>query len=185
MGDFTVVEQVEHLGIFSQRLQNEYAERYDADLNNVYTMGGSAGGHLSSLFGYGYSEDYFDNVFADELNIVGVIPLYPAVDSVEYFHETMPGLLPGSPEDNEELYHNYDPSNLISENDPPAIIFQGTSDGLTPPDQAAKLEKALEEKGIGCVKMSFPFAGHVNDFFFNANFNQVWTYYLERFLFLT
>lgn len=185
LGDFTVDDQIRHIGIFSKKLENTYAKEYRANLDSVYVMGGSAGGHLSSVFGLGYGEDYFENTFADNLNIKGVIPLYPAVDAEHHFHNQHPNLLPGPPETNPKLYKYYDPSKIVDENDPPVVVFQGTSDGLVPPEQSEMLEEALKNHDVKCCRLLFPLAGHANDFMYNSNYSQVWTYYLERFLYLT
>lgn len=185
VGDFTVKDQVRHIGIFSKKLESTYGEKYNADLNSVYIMGGSAGGHLSSVFGMGYNENYFENTFSENLNIKGIVPIYPAVDAERYFNFYMPELLENNPKTNPKLYKYYDPSKIVDKNDPPALIFQGTSDGLAPPNQTKKLEKAMEDNNLKCCRILFPLAGHANDFLNNSNFTQVWTYYLERFLYLT
>lgn len=185
MGNFTVPDQVRQIGVFSKKLVDEFADDYDANLNNVYIMGGSAGGHLTSVFGLGYNENYFDSTFGENLNIKGIIPIYPAVDAELYFHEYLPELLEGTPKTNPDLFKYYDPSELVDANDPPALIFQGTSDGLARPRQSKILEDEMEDKELKCCRLLFPLAGHASNFLYNSNHNQVWIYYLERFLYLT
>lgn len=184
-GDYTVEDQIKYIGLFSKKLADEYAEDYNGDLNNVYLMGGSAGAHLASVFAFGYNEEYFNGTFSDELNIKAVIPYYPATDTELYFDTYMPDLLEGDPESDPEKFKMYDPSQLIDSEDPPAIIFHGTNDGMAVIKQSRVIEKEMDENELICVRILFPLAGHMNEYMHCSNFAQVWTYYLERFLYLT
>jgi len=191
LGDFTVEDQIRHIGIFTKKLEEKYAAEYDANIKSVYIMGDSAGGHLTSVFGFGYNDrhgkyaEFFNNTYSDNLVIKGLVPIYPAVDAKLYFDKYMPDLLDGDPKSNPDLFEAYTPSNLIDKNDPPALIFQGTSDGLAPMEQSAMLEEAMDDNNVPCVRLLFPLAGHANDVFYNSNYGQVYLYYLERFLYLT
>jgi len=191
LGDFTVEDQIRHIGIFTKKLENKYADKYDARLDNVYIMGDSAGGHLTSVFGLGYNSrhtdhaDFWNETYSESLIIKGIVPIYPAVDSEYYFDDLAPDLLDGDPDTHPELFEAYNPSNLVDTDDPPALIFQGTSDGLAPMDQSILLEDAFDKEDVKCCRLLFPLAGHANDVLFSGNYGQVWLFYLERFLFLT
>jgi dipeptidyl aminopeptidase/acylaminoacyl peptidase len=65
------------------------------------------------------------------------------------------------------------------------LIFQGTSDSQVWIERVEALESEIAAKGAKCCLLKFPLAGHANDFVFNSNIGQVWTYYLERFLYIT
>ncbi|MHA1343686.1 MAG: hypothetical protein ACTSQG_06850 [Promethearchaeota archaeon] len=190
LGDFTVEDQIRHIGIFEKLLVKKYADKYDANIHSVFIMGGSAGGHLTSLFGLSYNErggkfaKYFDDLYTHNLTIKGIIPIYPAIDARLYFDYYMPDLLEDDPESNPELYNAYTPSELVDGADPPCLIFQGTSDGLAPMEQSKMLERAYEDVDGKCCRLLFPLAGHANDLLYNSNYGQVWLYYLERFLYI-
>jgi hypothetical protein len=112
------------------------------------------------------------------MNVKGIIPLYPPSAAPD-------ALLKENRTKNPDLYNAYDLAHLADVDDPPALIFQGTSDGQVWIERVEKLEIDLESKGVDCCLLKFSFAGHANDFVLSSNIGQVWIYYLERFLYLT
>ncbi len=147
-------------------------------------MGNSAGGHLTGVVGLGYNDPYFAGNFSTALTIKGIVPIYPANDAKGFISGDRKGLLKGDTDSNPLDFEKFTPSNLADEDDPAAIIFHGTSDGLVPIKESEKIEDALESEDVDCIHLKFPFAAHANDFMANNNFSQVWIYYLERFLYL-
>lgn len=178
MGNFTIEDQIRHIGIFTNRCESEYAATYDANLDSVYFMGRSAGAHLAGVAGLGYNYDFHNTTFSPNMVVKGVIPLYPPSAAPEL-------LLKENKSTNPDLYDAYDLVHLTDAQDPPVLIFQGTSDGQVWIERVVELEADLESKGVDCCLLKFPFAGHANDFVLSTNIGQVWTYYLERFLYLT
>ncbi len=178
MGNFTIEDQIRHIGIFTNRCESEFAATYGANLNSVYFMGRSAGAHLAGVAGLGYNYDYHNTTFSSNMVIKGVIPLYPPSAAPEL-------LLKENRSTNPDLYDAYDLVHLADALDPSVLIFQGTSDGQVRIEEVMALETGLESKGVDCCLLKFPFAGHANDFVLSTNIGQVWIYYLERFLYLT
>jgi acetyl esterase/lipase len=178
MGNFTIEDQIRHIGIFTKLLEEELATTYRADLNSVYFMGRSAGAHLAGVCGLGYNYYFHNGTLSPNLTVKGIIPLYPPSAAPDL-------LLKEDRETNPELYAAYDLTKLADPQDPPILIFQGTSDGQVSIEGVEILKLELETQGVHCCLLKFPFAGHANDFVLNSNIGQVWAYYLERFLFLT
>ncbi len=184
-GDFTLHDMIYQIGNFTKQLEIKYALEYNGNLNSVFIMGRSAGGHLASIIGLGYDDPYFFGNFSTAINIKGVIPLYPPNFAGYYFNNLdFEDLIPGDPETNPLAFEKFTPSNLVSLNDPPVLIFQGTQDRLVPPVNTEKIENSLETMGVDCIRLIFPFATHGNDMITHNFFAQIWLYYLERFLYL-
>jgi acetyl esterase/lipase len=184
MGNFTLHDMVEHIGIFTKQIANELAARYNANMDSVFIMGGSAGGHLTGVVGLGYNDPYFAGNFSTALTIKGIIPLYPANDISNIVSGHRVELIPGTPETNPLAYEKFTPSKLVDANDPPALFFQGLQDALTTTTHSKAIELALELVGVDGILLTFPLAAHANDYITSNNFAQVWLYYLERFLYL-
>jgi len=178
MGNFTIEDQIRHIGIFTNSCESEFAATYGANLDSVYFMGRSAGAHLAGVAGLGYNYDFHNTTFSPNMVVKGVIPLYPPSAAPEL-------LLKENRSTNPDLYNAYDLAHLSDPLDPPVLIFQGTSDGQVSIERVVALEADIESKGVECCLLKFPFAGHANDFVLSTNIGQVWIYYLERFLYLT
>jgi len=178
MGNFTIEDQIRHIGIFTKLLETNFSITYGANLDSVYFMGRSAGAHLAGVMGLGCNEEYHNGTFSPNLNVKGIIPLYSPSAAPEIF-------LKENKTTNPEMYDAYDLTKLADPQDPPALFFQGTSDGQVSITRVETLESEMELKGVKCCLLIFPFAGHANDFVLSTNIGQVWVYYLERFLYLT
>jgi len=178
MGNFTIEDQIRHIGIFTNRCDSEFAATYGANLDSVYFMGRSAGAHLAGVAGLGYNYDFHNTTFSPNMIVKGIIPLYTPSAAPEFF-------LKENKSTNPDLYNAYDLVHLADTQDPPMLLFQGTSDGQVSIEGVITLEADIEAKGLDCCLLIFPFAGHANDFVRSTNIGQVWLYYLERFLYLT
>ena len=178
MGNFTIEDQIRHIGIFTNRCESEFAATYGANLDSVYFMGRSAGAHLAGVAGLGYNYGFHNTTFSPNMVVKGVIPLYTPSAAPEF-------LLKENKSINPDLYNAYDLVHLADSQDPPVLMFQGTSDGQVWIERVVTLEADLESKGVDTCLLKFPFAGHANDFVLSSNIGQVWIYYLERFLYLT
>ncbi len=169
-GNFTVDDMVRHIGIFTKYLASHAAD-YQANLDSVFISGGSAGGHLTCAVGLGISSGNYSALFGTNLTIKGLIPFYPANGHAARFG--------GSPE-----FINPD-DYLVDSNSPPCLVFQGLEDGLVHPSISQELRDAYIAAGNPkCAVLYFPFAGHAADLYFTGYYNQVFLYYMERFLYL-
>ncbi len=184
-GNLTLHDMVYQIGNFTKQLEATFASTYNANLDSVFIMGGSAGAHLTGVIGLGYNDPYFAGNFSNALNIKGIIPIYPPNFADPYFtREPLSRLIPGDPLSNPLAFEKFTPSNLADATDPPAIIFQGLRDDLVPLINAETIKSALNANGIDCMLLTFPFAAHASDLIVGNTFSQVWVYYLERFLYL-
>ncbi|MFO8017393.1 MAG: alpha/beta hydrolase [Promethearchaeia archaeon] len=183
-GNFTLHDMVSHIGYFTHQLEENLADEYQSRLDSVFIMGGSAGGHLTAISGLGYNDPYFSGNFSNAITIKGTVPIYPANDAERISSGDRKELIPGTPQSNPLAFEKFTPSNLADQNDSAALIYHGLQDGLVDPQESKDIEIALEDKGVNCIRIEFPFATHASDFLVNNNFAQVWMFYLERFLYL-
>jgi acetyl esterase/lipase len=184
-GNVTLADMIYQIGNFTKQLEQTYASVYSANLNSVFISGGSAGGHLTSVCGFGYNDPYFAGNFSTALKIKGVIPIYPPNFADRYFvNDPLSRLIPGDPSSDPLAFEKFTPSNLVDPNDPPTIIYQGLRDDLVSLDNAQTIKASLLANGVDCLLLTFPFAAHASDLIVGNSFSQVWVYYLERFLYM-
>lgn len=168
-GNFTVDDMVRHLGLFTTYLA-EHKEEYGANLNSVFISGGSAGGHLANAVALGINIGEYTDIFDSRLEVKGIIPFYPANGLSRDFG------IEGSDE-------FVDPGLLVKEDSPPCLIFQGTRDGIVNPQIAKDFSRIYQEQENNqSALILMPFAGHANDLYFSGYYNQVFIYYMERFM---
>ena len=167
-GPFGVDDMVRHIGIFTQYLE-DHADNYGANLNSVFFSGASAGGQLATAAALAY-KDHPD--FSPNINVRGLIPFYPANRIAAN------GNISGR-----EDYIN--PELQVTPDSPPVLIFQGTHDSLVPPRIARRFQQAYTQQGNKDIAiLSMPFGGHAADLHFSGYYNQVFLYYMERFVYM-
>jgi acetyl esterase/lipase len=172
VGNFTVNDMLKHIGNFTQYLA-EYADEYKANLKSVFISGGSAGGHLTCATALAIASGNYTAIFGNNLTIKGFIPLYPANG-----HSTDLGVT-GSPE-----FISPD-DYLVNVSSPPCLDFQGTQDGIVHPSISQDLKNAYTAAGNSrCAIIYLPFGGHASDLYYTGYYNQVFLYYMERFMYL-
>ena len=168
--NYNIDDMVNHIAIFTSFLANN-SKKYGANLNSVFISGGSSGGHLSSVVALASANGEYPEIFSNNLTIKGFIPLYPANGMVNFF-----GI-----DGNESFIH---PEQLIRPNSPPCLIYQGTHDILNYFNIANNFLKAYQLMGnYNCSILWFPLAGHGSDFYFSGYYNQIFLYYMERFMY--
>lgn len=168
-GAYTIDDMVRHVGIFTKHLA-KHAKEYKADLNHVFISGGSAGGQLALAAGLSIHNGSYHELLAPEITIKGLIPFYPANGLSEYM-----GI--GG------LAEFVDPIHLVDQNSPPCIIYQGTHDTIVDPLIAKRFYNAYRKQGNqACALLTMPYAGHGTDLYFSGYYNQVFLYYMERFM---
>lgn len=184
-GDFTLEDMMEDIASFTVYLYEN--NDYGANLENTFFMGSSAGGHLAALSTFAYNEGIWD--FSPRLSITGGIYIYPVNDVEHFIYEEgvfdSPGdILPEekTPEEDPDLYGRYTPSEYVDEQDPPCILFHGTSDILVPFESSETIQgEMLEKNNIGIlVKGYFGPHGHTT----SMQHHSITRYYSERFLYL-
>ncbi|MBY9001343.1 MAG: alpha/beta hydrolase [Candidatus Heimdallarchaeota archaeon] len=165
-GNFTKEDIIRHVGNFTYFLA-DHANDYGANLDSVFISGGSAGGFLASAAALMTSNGTYSDMFSPDLTINGLIPYYPANRiSVE-----------DNPFDN--------PGILVDENSPACLIYHGAQDGLVHPEVSLDLyDRYIENGNTNCTLILMPFAGHASDVYFTGNYNQIFLYFMERFLYL-
>ena len=174
LGDFDINDMVRHIGNFTRyiaKTPNAFsASALNGNLDYVFVSGGSAGGHLTCTTALAIaSNNYTTKYFGSELTIKGIIPFYPANGRSG---------LDGLPEfKNPENY-------LVNSSSPPMLIYQGTHD-FNCATVSKNIKKSYATAGnTDCCIIWLPLSGHANDIYFSGYYNQVFLYYMERFLYL-
>lgn len=169
-GSFTLDDMIRHIGIFTYYLEDN-ADRYDANLDSVFFSGGSAGGHLSTATALAIHHGTYDDIFNPEIEVSGYVPFYPGNQADEIL-EAIGG--------SEEWL---DVEQLVLHDSPPCLIYQGTSDGMVPPEVARSFYESYRAAGNEkCGVIYLPLAAHASDFQFPGYYNQLFLYYMERFM---
>lgn len=170
-GDFNIDDMVRHIGEFTKYIE-ENADVYGANLDSVFISGGSSGGHLASAAGLAMASGNYSNLFSQNLTIRGLIPFYPSNGQMVYF-----GI------DGKEEFE--DPAKLIESDSPPCLIFQGTHDVLTYFGISNNFRNTyLAEGNTKCAIIWMLMAGHSSDFYFSGYYNQIFLYFMERFMYM-
>merc|ERR1712216_356771 len=102
------------------------AAALDLDIDNVVTVGHSAGGHLALMAGY----------LPSSVQVKGVLDLSGVVDFVTDYKKTKGAettkfynaFCGGTISEAEECFEAMDPRNHVTEATPPTLIVQGMSD---------------------------------------------------------
>ncbi|WP_407271222.1 alpha/beta hydrolase [Radiobacillus sp. PE A8.2] len=168
VGDFTIDDMVRHVGIFTNYLVDNQ-DTFAADIESVFVSGASAGGQLANAVGLGIASGEYENILNPALQIKGIIPVYAANGLAANV-----GI-----EETEKLS---DPSLLVGENSPPALIFQGTIDGVVDPSISKAFQQIYQQNDAKSALLLMPFTGHNGDWYFSSYTNQVFIYYMERFM---
>lgn len=169
-GDYTVDDMVTHVGIFLDYI-SKHANEYNANTDSVFISGGSAGGNLALATGLALSDGKYGNIPGKRVTIKGIIPFYPANGLADSFGvgASLQFINPGL---------------LVKESSPPCLIFQGTHDGLVKYSVTREFKNRYIEAGnTQCAVISAPFGGHACDMYFPGYYNQLFLYYMERFMY--
>ncbi len=144
----------------------ENGNTYGYDPDRIALVGGSAGGHLAMLGGYGWGKTEEENDSIESHRVKAVVDIYgPADLTTEYArnHPLVTALIARSYEESPELYREASPVSYLDKNDPPTLILHGTSDRLVPVSQSDDLKRRLDSLGVPCEYHRLPLWPHTMD----------------------
>lgn len=124
------------------------AERLHLDPAHIGVIGGSAGGHLSSMVGVTQARDGLDPAgpYGDQSCAVNcVVDMYGPSDVNQW--KDISALRKSRAED-PALYKAFSVTTYLDKNDPPFLILHGTADTTVDISQSKLLDAALQSAGI-------------------------------------
>lgn len=179
-----------------------HAEEYHLDAEHVGVVGGSAGGHLSSLVGtaggknafpkIGGKEEQSDRVqavcdifgpsdfstvvqqAADDKNVKNIFQFNTPADPYSS--------LIGTKLDDKVKADAVSPVHYVSKDNPPFLILHGTHDTLVPYAQSEEFAAALKEKGVTVWLQKIPGAGHGGPAFNKPGVIQLMQDFFDKYL---
>ncbi|TXT66941.1 MAG: putative Alpha/beta hydrolase fold protein [Promethearchaeota archaeon] len=168
-GYFTIETQVKHIASFIKKLNTTEFSHYNLNLDSVFIMGGSAGGHLAMTTALLLDSDEYESWFGTHAKIKGIIPIYPGDPPLVYAGGNISLKSP-------EYFY-------VNQSTPPCLIFQGKKDFCLLKAENIQTSYYLSLNPHCCI-ISFPLQGHASDLYYSGHFNQILLYYTERFLYL-
>lgn len=170
-GNFTIDDMINHIGIFTKYIEKNYKE-YNTNLDSVFISGGSAGGHLATVASLAINSGRYNDIFSSRIKIKGFIPFYPANGLSKL------GGICG-----EDEFVN--PILLVGKESPPCLIYQGTRDSLVPMQLSKEFKmQYLNKENKSCAVLFMPLGSHGSDYYFAGQYNQIFLYYMERFMYI-
>ena len=162
-----------------------HAEAYGIDPDRIVLIGGSAGGHLAMMVGYGGGDALFNQDCPEgaDSSVNAVIDLYGPVDLTTPYaigtYQTLEFL--GTTYDkNPEIFRMASPKTFISTDAPPTLIFQGTIDALVPVSQSDSLALWLTRAGVPNDYHRLKGWPHTMDL--SVKVNEYCQFYIDEFL---
>lgn len=162
-----------------------HAETYGIDPDRLVLIGGSAGGHLSMMVGYGGDDPLFggDCAFDEDNSVKAIVNLYGPTDLTtdEAKNRSEPiSFLGARYEEKPDVYKQASPRFYITSEAPPTLIFHGTIDSVVPVSQSDSLSVWLEEAGVPFRYYRLKGWPHTMDL--AVKVNEYCQYYIDAFL---
>ncbi len=133
----------------------EHAEKYNADPNRVYAFGYSAGGHLASMLATTDKDDGLEGNVLEPYSkhssridglIAGGSPM--EFSWIDEESTTLKYWLDATRASDPEKYAQASPAAFITDDDPVAVLFHGTSDSLVPTSSPESFIDRCKEANI-------------------------------------
>ena len=157
-----------------------HSQQYNFDTEHVGVVGGSAGGHLSSLVGTTGGKNAFPKIGGNEEQsdrVQAVCDIYGPADFStvvkqatddknvkNIFQFNTPrdpySSLIGTKLDDKTKADAVSPVHYVSQDNPPFLILHGTHDTLVPYAQSEEFAAVLKEKGVAVWLQKLPGSGH-------------------------
>ncbi|MGE3780055.1 MAG: family 16 glycoside hydrolase, partial [Pirellulaceae bacterium] len=137
------------------------AARLQIDPDHIGVIGGSAGGHLTSLLALTGPADGLDPAgpYAEfSCAVQCAIPMYGAGEVRDSANTR--AMLGKARDEAPELYRLASPNSHADAKDPPFLILHGTADKTVPVEQSEKLAAALKQAGVAHQLVIVPDAPH-------------------------
>ncbi|MGE5624440.1 MAG: S9 family peptidase [Bacillota bacterium] len=125
-----------------------------ADPKRAVVSGSSAGGY-SALATLAFKEVYRGGAIQ-----YGLAELETAMRDTHKFEARYGDTLLGPWPEAKEAYRARSPLHAVDRIKAPVIFFQGLKDTVVLPDQTARMLKALKERGVPSISLTFPEEGH-------------------------
>jgi acetyl esterase/lipase len=135
----------------AMRWVRSHADMLGIDPERIASAGGSAGGHLAAFVGMveGIDDPQDDTSVSAKSNAMVLFnPVYD--NGPDGWGTQRVG----------DRYKEFSPAHNISRDDPPALVFLGSSDALVPVSTAEKFQKKMQEVGVRSELMIFPDKPH-------------------------
>ncbi|HSR87581.1 MAG TPA: alpha/beta hydrolase [Pontiella sp.] len=170
------------------------ASAYGYDAGKVAVAGQSAGGQLAALIGSSHGVDATEGAIGNHLDqstrVDAVIDYYGASDFI-LRTKTQPGrandagsvcyeLFGGPTKDRLTLAKLASTVTHLDPDDPPYLIFHGTSDRVVLPDQSYRLHLACLDNDVDSHLVIIEGAGHGGDRFFDPEYRDMVIEFLNR-----
>lgn len=139
-------------------LEHIQMPKYDL-AKEYFLVGGSAGGHLSLLYGYAHDPNHYVKGIC---NTVGPTDFTdPAYTDNALFQYALTSLIgPVTYTQNPDLYEEISPAKHVSATSPKTISFFGDQDPLIPPSQLPLLHDVLDAHGVYNESTLYAGEGH-------------------------
>ncbi len=163
----------------------KHATEYGINPDKIVLIGGSAGGHLAMMIGYGGNEEIFNEGCDLQISsdVDAVINLYGPVDlTTPYAVSTyqVKDFLNTTYDKDPKTFELASPKTFISKDDPPTLTFHGTIDSLVPVSQADSLDVWLDKAGVPHEYHRLKGWPHTMDL--SVKVNEYCQFYIDRFL---
>jgi acetyl esterase/lipase len=179
-----------------------HAKEYNLDAEHVGVVGGSAGGHLSSLVGTSGGKNAFPKIGGNEeqservqavCDIFGPSDFSTVVQQAaddknakNIFQFNTPAdpysSLIGTKLDDKAKADAVSPVHYVSKDNPPFVILHGTHDTLVPYAQSEEFAAVLKDKGVAVWLQKLPGSGHGGPAFNKTAVIQLMQNFFDKYL---